>query len=350
MHHDQAVQEDKASVGELFVVVPKMQSALSLIKPQSVQRVIDNNDKLLILTDTLMFCCTKIVEVCPSLDRKQPYDTGASDVATCQAKRATIEPKQEPSLVVCEAVLMPPEAGVSTVVRQVTTTKTAPPVVQPTGARYWGALRWKVGHALYYHKACQVLTNQLPSFRAEVQLQQTMSAAGVSLPMHGTAAVGHCKYGLYTSWLCCDGALLTQPWMRACLTSALQKHHTTSPHKEMPVGIICLSRPDVLLSNMSLAQAKWLAAHTNSVQGSVNDAFAVAAERGYVHLSADQPSSVALTVQHNGAHRAYLIDWSCCAERVRIRASNQSEVMAYLMGIPDGVVMSACQAFSWHHH
>lgn len=326
----------------------------SIIKPQSVQCVIDDNDKLVIMTETLMFSCTKIVQVCPpkATTGKQPSITGLCGGFTCQAQGATgsVELKQAHSLIVCEPSLVPCEASMSTVVRQVTTTKAAPQVLRPARATYWGVLRWKIGHALHFHKACQVLTTQLPSFQAEVELQQAMSAAGVSLPMHGTAAVGHCKYGLYTSWLCCDGAFLTQPWVRTCLTSALQKYHSTSSHKAMPVGIICLSRPDMLLSNMSLAQARWLASHTKAVQASVNSAFAAAAERGYIHLTADQPASIAITLHKDVTHRAYLVDWSCCAERVRVRAANQSEVMTYLMGIPDGVVMSACQSFSWHRH
>jgi hypothetical protein len=316
----------------------------SLIEPQKVQRVIVHNDKLLILTDNLMFSCSKIVDVLPTGEQARDAQP-TEQLARCVT--VTGNAAYAPTMVVCEPSLVPPEAGMSTVVQQVATK--APPVRNYRG-RYWGVLPWKIDQAVYFHKACEVLTTQLPCFRAEVLLQQTMSAAGVSLPMHGTGAVGHSNFGLYTKWLCCDGSFLTQPWVRQCVTTVLQKHHLSSPHKQMPVGIICLARPDLLLSDMSLSQARWLAAHTKAVQASVDKVFAAAAEHGYVHLTAGQPASIAITLHNDGTTRAYLIDWSCCAERVRIRASNQREVMTYLMGIPEGVVMSACQAFPWHKH
>jgi hypothetical protein len=179
-------------------------------------------------------------------------------------------------------------------------------------------------------------------------VQTAMSAAGVSLPMHGPGAVGHGDGGLYTQWQFCEGVILPQPWARSLLGKTLGRHHDSSPHAQMAVGIICLSRPDFILSSMSLQQARWLHTHSKLVQRSLSQCFQAAVERGYVHLAADQPANIALATKTSRGHvGVYLLHWSLCAERVRFRAPDQSEVMHYVVGVVDGTVDTALRLHDW---
>jgi hypothetical protein len=117
-------------------------------------------------------------------------------------------------------------------------------------------MHWKLEPALAAYAGS--LSNVLPDFSREVAVQQAMSACGVSLPMHGSAAVGHGPPRLYTNWLFSEGIVLKQPWLRRLITGILNKHHKSSPHLHMAVGVVCVTRPDCILSDMILEQARWL--------------------------------------------------------------------------------------------
>jgi hypothetical protein len=98
----------------------------------------------------------------------------------------------------------------------------------------------------------------------------------------------------------------------------------------MAVGVVCVTRPDCLLSDISLGQARWLQKNGKMVQQSLQLCFAAAVERGYVHLAADRPANVALCV--GGIRfRVHLLNWLQCAERARIKAPDQSAVMQYFI-------------------
>jgi hypothetical protein len=216
----------------------------------------------------------------------------------------------------------------------------AKPVVRSNLNTYWGTLTWRFGEAV------ECVTDALPDFTGEILVQQAMSAAGLSLPLHGFGVVGH-GTGLYTRWHVSEGVLLTQPWLRRLLTATLQQQHLSSPHLQASVGIICLSRPTCILSNLSLTQAQWLSRHISVVQAGVEQCFAAAVEHGFVHLAADKPSSVALNIGVDSNFQVYLISWGICADRIRINWNSQKDVMRYLLGIPSGVVAAACQRFRW---
>lgn len=306
--------------------------APTLITCQNVLDVDVNMHDLKIFTDTLMFSCVKLAQV---------HKVNAVKQNCAVASQAA--PAQSQSIVVCESALLPPAAGIETV-------KAMASSRQPERQKqsYWGILHWKLEAALIYNQSTGILTDILPDFRNEVLVQTAMSAAGVSLPMHGCAAVGHDSAGgMYTQWRFCEGVILTQPWMRHLISDTLAKHHDSSPHRRMAVGIICLSRPDCILSNMSLDQARWLSKHSKTVQGGLVQCFQAAVERGYVHLAADKPSNVALTMTPTGHFRVCLLHWSQCAERVRIKAHDQSEVMQYLLDIVHGTVDAALRQHQW---
>jgi hypothetical protein len=112
-------------------------------------------------------------------------------------------------------------------------------------------LRWKIPSAVFYDRCAEQLSEVMPDFIQVLERQLQMYASGVSLPLHDAAAVGHTKDGLYGKWLFCEGVLLTQPSLRGLLTATLRQYHKTSVHPGA-VGIICLSRPEVLLSDLSL--------------------------------------------------------------------------------------------------
>jgi hypothetical protein len=81
-------------------------------------------------------------------------------------------------------------------------------VVQlPIKQQYWGIMHWKLEPALAAYAGS--LSDVLPDFSREVAVQQAMSACGVSLPMHGSAAVGHGPPGLYTNWLFSEGIAIS---------------------------------------------------------------------------------------------------------------------------------------------
>lgn len=265
-----------------------------LATPQAAKQVTVDALKLVVFTDTLMFTCVRIKQVAAATP--QPSQPRAPELLPCR---------------------------------------------QDNQQHYWGVLPWQL--------VCDGPEQQLPDFGREVLIQQAVSAAGISLPMHGCGAVGHASQqhgGLYTSWMFCEGCLLTRPWARELLTQALAKNHTTSCHQGCPVGIICLARPDVVLSEVSLVQARWLAQHSKVIQAALTQTFQSAVEHGYVHLAADQPSSVAVkrSPAADTAFHVYLINWSAanCAERVRIKPTDQ-KLMQYLLEIPQGVIGRACR-------
>jgi hypothetical protein len=257
---------------------------------------------------------------------------------------AESEPAQSQSVVICDPSLQLPVASVG--IETVKAIRAGERVLpkQHVTQRYYGILPWQSEPTL---QATGALKDMLPDFRNEVLVQTAMSAAGVSLPMHGSAAVGHGVGGLYTQWKYCEGVFITQPWVRILLSTTLGKHHDTSPHAQMDVGIICLSRPDFILSSMSLEQARWLHKHSKLVQRSLSQVFRAAVERGFVHLAADQPANVALATSLSGRFRVYLLHWSLCAERVRFKVPDQSEVMQYVIGLVDGTVDTALRLHDW---
>jgi len=274
--------------------------SVSLLRAQSVQHIDSNASQLVIYTETLLFVCCKISQVEPDL---APDDT----------------------IVVCEPSIDP---HVSSELRSVTTP-------QSSTSKYWGILNWKLDFAMCFDRVNGTFTEALPDFRQVIVVQQAMSSAGLSLPMHGCAAVSVGPPDRqYCDWMFLEGLILTQPWVRAMLTVTLQRYHSTSPHTCSPVGILCLDRPYAIPSDLSLAQARWLATKSTAVQSSVTQCFAAAVEHGVVHVAANHPSSVA--VDCHG--KAYLINWTSAMQRVRLRGVT---AIAYLLTIPERVVETA---------
>jgi hypothetical protein len=317
--------------------------AVSLVKPQAVDKVVVGTHSLQIWTESLLLTCLKIARVTkivgytaqkqlPPKEPQQPLPPPEGD-----------GPRPTSSVVVCDSLTQPDvqSVGIDTV------KAIASVVVQlPIKQQYWGIMHWKLEPALAAYAGS--LSDVLPDFSREVAVQQAMSACGVSLPMHGSAAVGHGPPGLYTNWLFSEGIVLTQPWLRRLITGILNKHHKSSPHLHMAVGVVFVTRPDCILSDMSLEQARWLQKNSKTAQQSLQMCFATAVERGYVHLAADRPCNIALCVGPGGKIRVYLLNWSQCAERLRIKATDQSDVMGYLMGIVDETVDAAVRCHNWY--
>lgn len=208
--------------------------SVSLLKAQSVQQIDMNTSQLVIHTDRLLFVCCKLSEVEPD---SAPDDT----------------------IVVCEPSIDP---QVSSELQAVTTP-------QRSMAKYWGILNWKPDLAMCLNRVNGAFTKVLPDFRQVVIVQQAMSSAGLSLPMHGCAAVSvEPPERQYCDWMFLGGLILMQPWVRTMLTITLQQYHSTSPHTCSPVGILCLDRPYAILSDLSLAQARWLATKSTAVHSS----------------------------------------------------------------------------------
>jgi len=150
---------------------------------------------------------------------------------------------------------------------------------------YWAVLKWKLGHPVFYDRGTEQLSPVLPDFIKVIERQRDMSACGVSLPLHGAAAVGHDKAnGLYTNWLFAEGMLLTQASLRALVTTTLQQHHASSVHPSKAVGVMVLARPDVLLAQMSLEQARWVHKNSRMVQEACTQAFKAAANGVCPHV------------------------------------------------------------------
>lgn len=334
-----------------MLLVVKM--AVSLLRPQVVDKVIVGTHSLQIWTENFLLTCLKIARV------KKIIGYTAQKQLPLKLPQLRLPPPDgdEPppassSVVVCDSLLQPDvqSVGIETIkATPPSSTCTVPQEVVahvPIRQEYWGIMHWKLEPAIAAYGGA--LTDVLPEFAREVAVQQAMSACGVSLPMHGSATVGHGPRGLYTEWLYGEGVLLTQPWMRCLISEVLSKHHKTSPHLHMAVGVVCVTRPDCLLSAMSLDQARWLQKNSKMVQQSLQLCFAAATERGYVHLAADRPANIALCVGASGKFRVYLLNWSQYAERVRIKAPDQSAVMQYLLGIVDGTIDAAVRCHKWY--
>ncbi|KAF6239457.1 hypothetical protein COO60DRAFT_1469260 [Scenedesmus sp. NREL 46B-D3] len=305
--------------------------ALSLLKKQAVRKVDVSSQSLSIFTDSLLIMCTKIalVEMVGGMAQQPPQQHVVPEEL----------PRVDNAIVMCDPMWQQaPPVGIETVQAIASGTRHPP---QPVESRYWGILGWKPKPTLAYDHPNDTQSKVLPNFKQAIEVQQAMSAAGISLPLHGTAAVGHSHGALYSHWQYVEGVFLTQPWVRTLVCDILLGHHDTSPHVNMAVGVICLSRPEYVMSNMNLEQALWLAKHSKLAQQSLQRCFAGAIERGYVHLAADMPANIAVCVAPSGKFRMYLLNWSQCVERVRIRALDQREVLAYMLGYVEGTVDSA---------
>lgn len=307
--------------------------SMSVILPQTVQLTEIDIHACQLHTETLMFTCTKLMHV-TSLAPRAP----AADATVCAMAA------DDGTYVVCEASLLPPAMKMDTMQHCCTVEQQAPAQTHGhTKADYWGCLHWQLEGHLASNPTNGSVSTLLPDWEAEVLTHTAMSAAGMALPMHGCAVLGHGPAGLYTNWRCVEGVLLTQPWVRALLTKELEANHDSSPHTHMHVGIVCTARPHCILGALNLSQARWLAKNSKLVQAALTECFRSAAERGCIHLAADVPANVAVIVQPSGRVKVFLMNWRQCAQRVRIKSRDQSEVMQYLLQMADGTVDSALQ-------
>jgi len=233
---------------------------MALVNPTDlcVDRVDVKVDELVVFTASLMLKCYKLARVQKCVAGRPPLPKAPSEPAA-----AVGEQSESAGLTVCDA-LLPAEMGAGTLMAAVAEATMPQALAEPSWQSYWAMLRWKIP-SVFYDRCAEQLSAVMPDFTQAIERQLQMSACGVSLPMHGAAAVGHTQTGLYSKWLFCEGILLTQPSLCALITTTLRQYHKTSVHPG-PVGIICLSRPEVLLSDMSLEHAKWVRGHSSIVQ------------------------------------------------------------------------------------
>lgn len=261
-------------------------------------------DTCAVYTTHFIFTCVKLVYVRTNL--------------------ATWPTVPDDSLVVCDATLTgPTEAG----------KKSAPHASVPSVYQqgYWGAVGWQQGPSA--NKQCSPL-----SFGDLVLTQTAMSAAGISLSMHGCAAVAlGSNADAKHVWLFCEGIVLTQPWVRELLVTSLLRKEAWG----QVVGIICLTRPEIILSNMSLEQARWVAKRSSQLQSALDRCFVAAVHRGFVHLAADQPANVAIVNTCPSSFRVYLLNWSRCAQRILLKEADVPDLMPLLLALTEGAVAAA---------
>jgi hypothetical protein len=295
---------------------------IDISKPQELEKSSTTNlFGCILLTKTLCFKCVRLMRVAPPTPIMPPQ--AATTMVPC-AGDLTEEP---------QAGL----AGTATVqaiaTRQLPADQNNPAYMQ--GKPYLAMVPWFIEHAVVQCNTGEGAPRPLPPFEGELAAQQEMSAAGISVPLHGVALLSHGNALLYNKWQYTSGIMLTQAWARRLVHQAMVDLHKTTVHPDHPVGIIVTSRCAMTLSKLSRREAAFVQRHESDLQKQLTALHKAACERGFVHLECDTPSNIGIHVMPDGKPRVYLLDWGYAAHRVRMK---DNHLMQYLLGMTDKVV------------
>lgn len=189
----------------------------------------------------------------------------------------------------------------------------------------------------------------LPNFESELYASKSLAAVGIAPSHRGSAIFIHgqapkqvlsrCKYA--------TGLLLNVQWLRESIFAELQKLQTTTPHKNLFVGVLVMDRLTCTLATLEGEALKYVRAHARLVQRMLDRLHMSMLQAGFLQLDMKATNiGCAFSMDYQNM-RLFMLDFNkvlpnvCVGKINKLSPAVKDEVFACIYHLTEGIVDSA---------